>query len=274
MELQVCSLKIKSNTERNLTMKNICLLFIAISILLLLPIEFAAQVSKEDNRIASFENLIDKARNDGPVRVIIGFQLNSYKSEGELSEPQRAGQHTEIEQAQDALLNRFQYFRVGEVKKFTTIPFLAAEVDAEALDKMRSDPEIISIQEDELSPPTLAQSVSLIGAPAAWNSGYSGAGWTVAILDTGIEKTHPFLSGKVVSEACYSSNYASNNVTSLCPGGVIESIAPGSGVNCPSSIDGCEHGTHVAGIAAGRGTSFSGVAKDYQHYRHSGFFAR
>ena len=262
MELQVCSLKIKSNTERNLTMKNICLLFIAISILLLLPIEFAAQVSKEDNRIASFENLIDKARNDGPVRVIIGFQLNSYKSEGELSEPQRAGQHTEIEQAQDALLNRFQYFRVGEVKKFTTIPFLAAEVDAEALDKMRSDPEIISIQEDELSPPTLAQSVSLIGAPAAWNSGYSGAGWTVAILDTGIEKTHPFLSGKVVSEACYSSNYASNNVTSLCPGGVIESIAPGSGVNCPSSIDGCEHGTHVAGIAAGRGTSFSGVAKD------------
>jgi len=262
MELQVCSLKIKSNTERNLTMKNICLLFIAISILLLLPIEFAAQVSKEDNRIASFENLIDKARNDGPVRVIIGFQLNSYKSEGELSEPQRAGQHTEIEQAQDALLNRFQYFRVGEVKKFTTIPFLAAEVDAEALDKMRSDPEIISIQEDEISLPTLAQSVSLIGAPAAWNSGYSGAGWTVAILDTGIEKTHPFLSGKVVSEACYSSNYAPNNATSVCPGGVTASTAPGSGVNCPGSIDGCEHGTHVAGIAAGRGTSFSGVAKD------------
>ena len=31
---------------------------------------------------------------------------------------------------------------------------------------------------------------------------------------------------------------------------------------CPASVIGCNHGTHVAGIAAGRGTSFSGVARD------------
>jgi subtilisin family serine protease len=90
--------------------------------------------------------------------------------------------------------------------------------------------------------------------------GYSGAGRTVAILDTGVDKTHPFLSGKVVSEACYSTNSATT--TSLCPGGVSQSTAAGSGVNCPTSIGGCNHGTHVAGIAAGKGATFSGVAKD------------
>ena len=73
----------------------------------------------------------------------------------------------------------------------------------------------------------------------------------MAILDSGVDKNHPFLAGKVVSEACYSSN--------LCPGGATQTTAVGSAAPC---ADICSHGTHVAGIAAGRGVAFSGVAKD------------
>ena len=58
---------------------------------------------------------------------------------------------------------------------------------------------------------------------------------------------------KVLSEACYSAG-------ADCPGNVTESTASGSGANCTYASSGCRHGTHVAGIAAGRGTSFSGVA--------------
>ena len=146
------------------------------------------------------------------------------------------------------------------MKKFPFIPYLALEVDTLGLRYLEESSEVSSIQEDLPVPPTLAESVPLIGAPAAWASGYSGSGQTVAILDTGVDKTHPFLSGKVVSEACYSTSNSSS--TSVCPGGVSQSTATGSGVNCSTTINGCEHGTHVAGIAAGKGTSSSGVAKD------------
>jgi hypothetical protein len=55
-----------------------------------------------------------------------------------------------------------------------------------------------------------------------------------------------------------------SNATSLCPGGVTSSTAAGSAAPC-TGINGCDHGTHVAGIAAGRGsgsTRFNGVAPD------------
>ena len=59
------------------------------------------------------------------------------------------------------------------------------------------------------------------------------------------------LRGKVLSEACYSTDNAPYE-TSLCPGRVTELTKPGSGVNCPVGLAGCGHGTHVAAIAAGR----------------------
>ena len=50
----------------------------------------------------------------------------------------------------------------------------------------------------------LDPNLTQIGAPAAWSAGLTGEGVKVAVLDTGIDTTHPDLRDKVVAEANFS----------------------------------------------------------------------
>jgi len=92
-----------------------------------------------------------------------------------------------------------------------------------------------------------------IGAPALWDVGRVGAGKFVAVLDTGIEASHPAFTGKTVLEACFSVNDPAEGAFSLCPGRAPGAIGPGTASACPdtSLVASCRHGTHVAGIATG-----------------------
>jgi subtilisin family serine protease len=191
------------------------------------------------------------------------------RSEGGLSPSQATQQRQKIAQAQDRVLDKLTDGEVSSVKRFKFIPFLAMDVDEKAMEQLTKVDEVASIQEDiklkisqEDSPitPSLNGTKSVIGVDNVWNDGFTGQGQAVAVLDTGVDKTHPSFSGKIVSEACFSTT---TNITStLCPNERDEHVGSGTGVNCPMSIDGCDHGTHVAGIALGNGAGLSGVAKD------------
>ena len=213
---------------------------------------------KELKKQEKFARLVEKAAQKGAARVIVGFR-GDFQNEGSLDEQSSGSQRRKIKNEQEKFLNR--HTRIEKVKKFDIIPFLAFEADAAALQQIASDAQVESVEEDELAEPTLAESTALVGATNAWNMGFSGSGQAVAVLDTGVDKNHTFLSSKIISEACYSTNYM-DTATSVCPNGVPESVETGSGVNCATTISGCAHGTHVAGIVGGRGTNFSGAAKD------------
>jgi uncharacterized protein (TIGR03437 family) len=206
----------------------------------------------------AFAELTTQVRTAGVVRVIVGLRGN-FQAETRLSDVQEIGmQRAAIAQAQDSLLDRLPGYNTESVRRYRFIPYLAVEVGAAGLEALRASEQVNSIREDEQYSLMLAESASLIGARAAWAKGYTGAGQTVAILDSGVDRDHPFLVGKVVSEACYSSNTLLTS--SFCPGGVPESTASGSARPCDAAN--CEHGTHVAGIVAGKGSGFSGVAPD------------
>ena len=143
------------------------------------------------------------------------------------------------------------------VKRMDFSPMFGITVTAAELEKLAANPNVVRIQEDELSKPLLDQAVPLVGMTNAYAQGATGNGWAVAVLDSGTRRTHEFVSGKVISAACYSTTSTSANSTSqsYCPNGSQSSTTIDSANDCPSTIGGCGHGTHVSGIAAGFNTN-------------------
>ena len=219
----------------------------------------AVKPTAEVQRERTVAALRAKVQARGRVRVIVGLRTDDHSGASAQRSfkdaAARAAMVSGVDRVQQTLLVRMSGYSVSSVKRFKYIPYMAMEVDAGALEALAADSEVASIEEDKLLKPMLHESLPLIGAPEAWSQGFGGAGQTVAILDVGLDKDHPFFQGKVVSEACYSGGGGGE---SLCPGGVTESTRPGSGMPCSDPDVSCSHGTHVAGIAAG----FSGVAKD------------
>ena len=209
-------------------------------------------------RARAFASLRARVQSEDRVRVIVGLRTESRSVASAASSLRVAAARTPvIARAQQSVATRMNGHNVSIIRRFKFIPYVAMEVDAAALEALASDPEVVSIEEDGVVRPFLADSLPLIGAPQAWTQGYDGSGQAIAILDTGVNKRHPFLSEKVVSEACYSST-DDPIAPPVCPGGVSESTGSGSAMPCSAGV--CFHGTAVAGVAAGRGTDFSGVA--------------
>lgn len=158
-----------------------------------------------------------------------------------------------------------QDYKPHTPRRFTNLPYVAMTVDAAGLAQLQNDSRIAGIYEDRQNTLSLNDTTTLISARQSWAAGYTGAGQSVAILDTGFATSHPMLQGKVVAEACFSSTVTWAGSTTLCPNGQEQQIGAGAAINCStasggSMSTGCTHGTHVAGIAIGNSSVLSGVA--------------
>ena len=209
------------------------------------------------------QGLRERVARAGRVRVIVELNLPAGRHVPESMFSDRdavMAQRREVARSAERVLARL---RSAAHRRFQTVPYLALEVDATDLDVLEAaSNEVVRVMEDEITRPVLADSVSLIQGDQVWQAGFDGAGTTIAIIDSGVDAFHPFLAGRVVDEACYSSTVAGVS-TSTCPNGLDEQLGAGSAVPCTMSE--CLHGTHVGGIAAGNGSSagqpFSGVAR-------------
>ncbi|MFE5946953.1 S8 family serine peptidase [Streptomyces sp. NPDC056480] len=148
---------------------------------------------------------------------------------------------------------------------YDSLPLVTLRVDEAGLQQLNADPNVVDVSEDVPVAPALDESTHTIGSDRTFAAGKTGAGTTVAVLDTGIDVDHPFLSGRVTGEACFSVTDANAGSTSLCPDGTGEQTGPGSADvetgPCATMGAVCAHGTHVAGIVAGDGTGLDGAPR-------------
>ncbi|MBI3588776.1 S8 family serine peptidase [Candidatus Micrarchaeota archaeon] len=127
----------------------------------------------------------------------------------------------------DAPPSAFSSGSVQVQRKFGNGNFYAIRVKAPDAERLKADPALRVWEERKFSP-LLDVSTPLIAPQPFWNSGLNASGVRVCVIDTGVNKLHPALAGRVVAE---------------------KDLATGdSAGNDPSDFSG--HGTHVAGIVA------------------------
>lgn len=146
---------------------------------------------------------------------------------------------------------------------FETVPYVVMSVDAITLNELEQRDDVQRIQPDRLEKPQMNETTVLTGANEVWDTGYTGSGQSVVVIDTGTQLDHPNLAANIETDACFSSNVSEFEASSLCTDGAAEQTGGGS-YDCTISgeFSPCRHGTHVSGTIAGTGAGFSGMAPD------------
>ncbi len=157
---------------------------------------------------------------------------------------------TEIRPGQDEVEELVLRFGGKNTKRYTALNMLVADVPVKAIETLAMHPLVLQVSLVEKQTAQLVVSTASLGATAFWNANLTGAGESVAVLDTGVRTGHPAFSGlNIVSRV-----FLDQGRRDSCFGDDAAS---------PEDFHG--HGSHVAGIVASRGggtsAGYFGVAK-------------
>lgn len=201
------------------------------------------------------------AARDGSVPVIVGLKTGDLSRMSDISATQA------IQNASGQLLSSLQRqgLTVNNVQQYESFSMIALEVDSAALNALAASPLVEYIEQDDLVYPQLVDSAVQVGASTVngvWDRGFTGKNWVVAVIDSGVQNNHQSLLAKSVAEYCWGVNAPVQSLASLCRDGKTYDFGGNSALDCPTSIAGCGHGSHIAGIIASKHVTNRGIAPD------------
>jgi len=187
-----------------------------------------------------------------------------------------AAQVAEVANAQDGFAAALASYGAQEVYRVQRLyNGMAVRLPSSAIETLRADPRVRSIRPLIAKEPDNAQSIPHIGAPTLWSApnGLTGKGVRIGIIDTGVDYLHVGLGGP-------GKGYNKNDTTIIgdVPGYPNARVVAGhdfvgDDYNAnpslhpyqpnprpdPDPMDCYNHGTHVAGSAAGSGVTAAGA---------------
>jgi subtilisin family serine protease len=220
---------------------------------------------------------LQQAKNNGSAEIIItlrGGELFSPKS-GFMSVKAWGAQQAANQRAIDDILSAAGATRtLSPAADYSALGSIHIKLSYDLLSRLyaNADRRILSVQLNRVAATaSLTNSTVLINMQSAWTAGYLGSGQNILIIDSGVRKDHELfkMNGvtKVSYEACFGTN--SGLYHSICPsadglgdsplglagsGEPFANLATCATLSALTTTDNhnCSHGTHVAGIAAGR----------------------
>jgi len=180
----------------------------------------------------------DALARDGRVRVMIVVDAAPPSP----SSPPRRGARPEMRETVDAILETLLPGDLRVERRFGAVAALAATLNERGLQAIARHPRTRRVDLDAPGRSTMLESRPLAQIDQLFDSGFTGSGALVAVLDTGVHLAHPDLGGAVVDEACFCSGG-----DGCCPNG--QASQQGFG----SAQDDHRHGSNVAGIIVSDG---------------------
>lgn len=132
-------------------------------------------------------------------------------------------------------------------------PFVRLLLKPAEIEDLAAKGLITAVSIDTYAELALDQSMPVIGSDEPTTFGAAtGAGTSIAIFDTGVLATHPAFGARVVRQRCFSAG-------SDCANSSTSDNSANSALPCTFHPV-CDHGTHVAGIAAGAAVPTATIA--------------
>ena len=145
------------------------------------------------------------------------------------SEPARAESQGRVTSSVQAMGGEVLY-------RYSTVNAMAVAIPVDSIEALSTHPDVADVYEDRLTHGHMNTSPAAIGAPMWWSQGYTGGATDVAVLDSGVDDSHPALDPQLVlNRRCLDT---------------ADTYYPGMPGLDPTADDLNGHGTHVAGTVA------------------------